>query len=89
VKWFLKAANQGDASAQCYLGNCYRYGWGVGTNLVDAYKWSNLGSAQGITGGATLRAALEKLMTPDQIAEAQRLSREFQPHKESAASNSK
>ena len=31
------------------------------------------------------RDALAALMTPDQIAEAQRLSREFQPHTESAA----
>jgi TPR repeat protein len=87
VKWFRKAADQGNAGGQFYLGYYYFNGWGVETNLVEAYKWFNLASAQGITNATTSRNTLEGWMTHDQIAGGQRLSREFQPHTESVATN--
>ena len=82
VKWYLKAADQGDFQAQYILGLCYENGDGVATNPVEAYKWFNLASAQGWILATTDRDTLAASMTPDQLAEAQRLSREFQPHKE-------
>ena len=90
VKWYRRAANQNDAYAQDVLGYCYANGRGVTTNLVEAYEWYNLASAQGYVNGGytsatTERDALAALMTPDQIAQAQRLSSEFQSHKESAS----
>jgi len=37
--WYRKAAEQGMASAQYFLGGCYRDGKGVGTNIVEAVTW--------------------------------------------------
>jgi hypothetical protein len=88
VKWFRKAAEQNNALAQYRLGVCYAEGKGVARNAIEAYKWYNLASAQGYTDATTERDTLAASMTPEQIAEAQRLSREFQPHKESASGNS-
>ncbi len=85
VKWYSRAANQNSAYAQDVLAGCYRDGQGTATNVVEAYKWYNLASAQGYTSATTERDTLAALMTPDQIAEGQRLSSEFKPHTESAA----
>ena len=74
--------------SQCSLGYHYEYGQGVAKNPVEAYKWLNLASAQGWTMAATNRDTLAASMTPDQIAEAQKLSTEFQPQTESASTNS-
>jgi hypothetical protein len=81
VKWFRKAADQGNGVAQCDLGFCYANGFGVPKDYCDgcvqAYMWYNLAAAQGQPESANNLALLEKKMTPGQIAEAQRLSREF------------
>ncbi|HEY1716730.1 MAG TPA: tetratricopeptide repeat protein [Verrucomicrobiae bacterium] len=89
VEWFWKAAEQNHAKAQGCLGLCYATGEGVPRDFIEAYKWFNLASIQGIASATTHRDDLAASMTPDQIAEAQKLSREFKPRKESAASNSK
>jgi TPR repeat protein len=84
AKWFRKAADQGCAPAQYGLGECYRNGDGVMKNLVEAYKWFSLASAQGYVDSVldrpatTDRDVVAQQMTPDQIAEAQKLTREFQ-----------
>jgi len=88
VKWYRKAAEQGVAAAQCNLGNCYFRGDGVPEDYVEAYKWYNLAAGQGNNGAIKLRDGIRTLMTPAQIAEAQRLSREFVPHKELGSYNS-
>ena len=49
--------------------------------MVLAYMWVNLAAAQGEDKYKDVRDALEKVMTPAQIAEAQRLSREWKPKK--------
>lgn len=81
-------AEKGDADAQWFLAIGYFNGWDVETNLVEAYKWFNLASAQGNESAKKYLSVLEKKMTPEQIAEGQRLAREFQPHTESASTNS-
>ncbi len=42
-----KAAEQGDAQAQCNLGNCYALGKGVEKNLREAVKWYRKAAEQG------------------------------------------
>jgi TPR repeat protein len=79
VKWLRPAAEQGYAEAQCYLGLCYRDGEGVPKDYVQAYKWFNPAAAQGHAGAKENRDRLEKQMSPEQIAEGQRLCREFKP----------
>jgi TPR repeat protein len=80
-KWLGKAAEQGDDYAQHTMGVFYAVGKGVPKDNVLDYKWLNLASAQGYHGSAQLRDALATEMTPDQIAEAQRLAREWKPTK--------
>jgi TPR repeat protein len=96
VKWLHKAADQGNAKAQFFLGACYLYGEGVPKDYVEAYEWVNLASAHQSPdddprlGGSVKKmlSNIESMMTPEQIAEAQRLSREFKPRQapESGAS---
>lgn len=89
VKWWRKAAEQNYAQAQYKLGLFCQTGLGTAMNLVEAYKWFSLASDQGDKDSTTGRDNVAASMTPDQIAEAQRLAREFKPHTESSASNSK
>ena len=42
-----KAAEQGDALAQCNLGNCYAFGDGVEKNPTEAVKWCRKAAEQG------------------------------------------
>ena len=77
---FKPLAEQGDELAQYNLGAMYYNGQGVPRDYVMAYMWFNLAAAQGqevakVASG--LRNISERVMTPEQIAEAQRLSREF------------
>ncbi len=82
VKWYRKAAEQGDAGAQYCIGFLYYIGDGVAKDYVQAYKWLNVSAGQGIGEASALRDNLENSkMTPEQIAEGQRLAREFMPRK--------
>ena len=79
VYWLRLSANQGNDLAQRKFGLMYERGDGVPQDYVQAYMWYNLGTANGAKPGAVLRDALAKRMTPDQIAEAQQLAREWKP----------
>jgi len=76
-------AEQGDAIVQLNLGLLYYWGHGVlqdsVQNYVEAHKWFNLAAARGNLSAADNRDWLAKKMTPDQLAEAQRLAREWKP----------
>ena len=50
---------------------------GVDADLVLAHKWFNLASMQGHLEARTYRKELALEMSSDEIAEAQRLAREF------------
>lgn len=82
VKWLRKSADQGDGTAQLLLGDCYAQGQGVETNLVEAAKWISLAATNDAFSGKTRLAEIESQMTPEQIAEAQRLSAAFVPRKQ-------
>ena len=45
--WFLKAANKGHASSQCYLGYLYENGLGVKASDEEAVKWYKKAAEQG------------------------------------------
>ncbi len=79
VAWFRRAANQRLPAAQAALGYAYERGTGVPTDYVLAYMWFNLARAQGHNPQPMRETmeALEKKMTPEQIAEAQKRSREW------------
>jgi TPR repeat protein len=79
--WFRKAAEQGNSRAQYALGRTYVYGEGVPQDYVEAHKWMNLATARAeaeLRGDiAKGRDSLAKSMTPEQIAQAQKLAREW------------
>ena len=83
AKWFRRAAEQGDADAQNYLGTMYSNGQGVAQDYILSHMWYNLAAASsdkvasGI--GQVNRDLVGKKMTPAQIAEAQKLAREWKP----------
>ena len=79
VKWYRRAAAQGRAKAQGHLGRMYALGEGVPEDDVQAYMWLNLSAAQGDETTIANKDVMRKLMTPEQVAEAQRLSSEWKP----------
>ncbi len=81
---YSQAAEQGLASAQKNLGVMYARGDGVAQNYVSAHMWLSLAVARfppGITRdeATNFRDKIEKRMTPDQLAEAQRFARQWKP----------
>jgi TPR repeat protein len=93
VRWYRKAAEQGNAFAQYYLGFRYYNGQGVPRDYVQAYKWMSL---------AATRAAAEqhddavsgldliaRNMTPEQIAQAKHLCWEWKPREAPATAPEK
>jgi uncharacterized protein len=79
VKWFRLATDQGYAMAQYFLGRMYATGRGVPQDYVRAQMWFNLSAAQGDQDAARERDNISKRMSPAQIAEAQKLAREWRP----------
>jgi TPR repeat protein len=77
--WFSRAAEQGDGLACAKLGWMYEEGQGVFQDSVQAHMWYSLAAAHGEQRAAEARDALAKQMTPAQIAEAQKLAREWKP----------
>jgi TPR repeat protein len=71
AKWYRKAANQGDADAQTILGSMYGEGKGVP-------MWYSLAAAQSEKARSLLNL-LEGMMTPDEIAEAQKRASAWKP----------
>ena len=68
---------RGHGVAQYSLGFMYDHGEGVPEDLVYAYLWFNLSAAQGNETARSNKDIIEQQMTRGQIAEAQRLSREW------------
>jgi TPR repeat protein len=79
MKWYRLAADQGYAHAQYNLGLMYANAQGVPQDPVMAYMWFNLSAAQGYQNAAKDRDLVVPLMTPQQIAEALKLAREWKP----------
>jgi TPR repeat protein len=82
VAWTRKSAYQGYAAGQYRLGLCYLNGEGVTKDYVQAYEWLNLAAAQGAEGSDYSKmdlAKVERLLTPEQIAEGQHFARQFKP----------
>jgi uncharacterized protein len=80
MKWFRLAADQDLADAQYYLGILYAKGQGA--DFVQAYKWLDLSGGAGQQRCQKNRDTIAERMTPEQIAEAQKLAREWKPKPE-------
>jgi uncharacterized protein len=90
--WHRKAAEQGFGPSQLGMGVMYALGQGVPQDYVLAHKWSDLAATHmahsvRVVGAdpnrreaaVRYRDAVAVHMTPEQIAEAQRRAREWQP----------
>jgi len=89
AKWYRRAAEQGFARAQYNLGVMYYKGQGVPQDYVLAHMWFNLAVLQLPASEGKKREQAVKdrdmvasKMTFFQIAEAERLAREWKPKKE-------
>ena len=82
VAWYRLAAEQGHAGAQNNLGAMYYNGEGVPQDHVQAHMWLSLAASRGHDKARNNRDAVAEEMTREQIAEAQRLAREWQPKAE-------
>jgi uncharacterized protein len=99
MKWWRRAADRGNASAQMKLAHLYEGRGGIPKDYTQAYKWYDIAAA--IVGAKIdelpvccsksqrakkdnsdqlwYRDQVAKHMTSEQIAEAQRLAREWKP----------
>ena len=71
------AAQTGAPDALFELGMLYATGRDVDADLVSAHKWFNLAAARGNASAMTYRVELAQEMSADQVAEAQKLAREW------------
>jgi TPR repeat protein len=85
-KWYQLAADQGNADAQNNLGIMYVKGEGVPQDYIEAHKWFNLAVSRYPASEAKKRNTsvqnrdlVAAKMTPQQIAEAQKLARDWKP----------
>ena len=84
--WYRKAADQGLCTAQLNLATMYDDGLGVPEDYVQAHKWYNLAAARFPASQTEERnkalAGRERVagkMSPEQITEAQKLARTWDP----------
>lgn len=78
LRLYRLAAEQGDADAQNNLGGMYAEGLGVAADPIQAYMWFALAAAAGHEMAARNRDFIADGMTPEQIAAAEALVREWQ-----------
>ncbi|MGH9811321.1 MAG: hypothetical protein ACRD9W_29445 [Terriglobia bacterium] len=72
-----QGTQMGASDALFELGMLYATGRDVDADLVVAHKWFNLAAARGNPSALAHRIELAQEMSVDQIAEAQKLAREW------------
>ena len=88
LRLYQPIADRGSANAQLQLGHMYSKGQGVPKNYVEAYKWYSIAASR-LPALHVMHRHLEavkahdlaaNLITPAQIAEAQRLASRWKPN---------
>jgi TPR repeat protein len=85
VRWYRLAAEQGHAPAQYNLGLAYARGEGVAPSMMQAHVWFNLSATRLPASDTRQRAAVRNRdlvaskLSREELAEAQRRAREWQP----------
>jgi len=85
LDWFKKAVaaegpygvNSSRAEAQNALGVFHENGYGLSKDAVIAYAWYNLSAAGGYEKARENLSRVQKVLTPEDLSEAQKLSREW------------
>jgi len=78
VRWYRTAAAQGHAGAQFNLGGMYFEGTGVPQDTLRAHMWFTLAAIAGAPGASRNRSSIGRLLSPDELARAQQMTRECQ-----------
>lgn len=86
LQWTRLAASRGEANAQTALGRLYADGVGVPQSYVHAHLWFNLAASRGHSHAAKQREEIAAKMTPEQLAEAQKLATAWRPSRGKPAS---
>jgi TPR repeat protein len=81
VRIMRPLADQGHVTAQTVVGLMYYFNYGG--DYVSAYMWFSLAAAQGNAFAEMFLRDTADKMTPGQIAEAQKLAREWKPNTQS------
>ena len=87
ASWYRRAADQGNALAQIRLARMYAEGPGLARDYVQAFKWFAIAMVRGSDSYARANATkgrddIALKMTPAQVAEAERLARDWKPKAE-------
>ena len=76
LKWYLLAAEHGNRDAPNNIGVLYMIGLGTIRNFAEAHKWFTIAGARDIEAKSN-KEFTEKKLTPEQIAESERLAKEW------------
>ncbi|MOA26485.1 Localization factor PodJL [compost metagenome] len=74
--WYRRAAEQGHAEAQYYLGLIYAKGQGMQEDYKEAYAWVSVSIANG-KDGVKMRDAIAEVLTADQLEQAQQTAAQY------------
>ena len=74
VKWYTRAAEQGDSNAQNNLGMIFANGQGVPEDFIYAHMWFSISALNGNANGRKSREIIEKRMIAAQIVIAEELA---------------
>ena len=77
--YLSKAAERGLPDAQRLLGDCYKVGMGTLRNDVKALTWYTIAARQENEKATTNRKNIITLMSPEEIAMAEKAARDFRP----------
>lgn len=85
--WYHQAADRGSIRAQRDLAILYHKGQGVPQDYVQAYVWFDLAAVRFGTGkrhdqAAEMRDMMAAFLTPEQLSDAKRQSKEWQTESE-------
>ena len=77
VKWYRKAAEQGFADAQHYLGGMYDKGLGVLQDTLVAHMWFKIAAANGNEVAVKNRGKAASTLSSSDRAKAQQMAKRF------------
>jgi hypothetical protein len=78
-KWYRRAADQGLGVAQYNLGAMYAKGEAVTQDVVTAHLLYGLAATSGIKAAGAAKDQVAKSMTPEQIAQAEKMAKDWKP----------
>jgi localization factor PodJL len=70
-RWFIMAADHGVRDSQYNLGVMFARGLGGAQDLVQSYKWFAIAAQQGDPDAGTRGDEVARILSPDQLAQAQ------------------